>query len=70
MAVHSSVLAWGLPWIEKPGLCDSLQGHKESNMIEQLALSLHFLGNSGNNKSEDPDALVYRSLREGFICLF
>ena len=39
-------------------------------MIEQLALSLHFLGNSGNNKSEDPDALVYRSLREGFICLF
>ena len=41
MATHSSVLAWRIPWGEKPG---GLQpwGGKESDATEQLTLPLHF----------------------------
>ena len=35
MAIHSSTLAWKIPWMEEP---DSVQswGRKESDMTEQL----------------------------------
>ena len=36
MATHSSVLACRIPWIEEPGNY-SPQGHKESDVIEQLS---------------------------------
>ena len=36
MATHSSILAWRIPWTVYPS------GHKESDMTEQLSLSLHF----------------------------
>ena len=39
-ATHSSVLAWRIPWTEEPGGLQSM-GHKESDMSEQLTLSLH-----------------------------
>ena len=32
-ATHSSILAWRIPWSEKPGRLQSI-GSKESNMIE------------------------------------
>ena len=33
MAIHSSILAWRIPWTEEPGgLC--LWGHKELDMTE------------------------------------
>ena len=35
MATHSSILAWRIPWTEKPGRLQSM-GHKESDMTEQL----------------------------------
>ena len=35
MAIHSSILAWRIPWTEEP---DGLQGHKESDMTGQLTL--------------------------------
>ena len=35
MAIHWSILAWRIPWTEEP---DGLQGHKESDMTEQLTL--------------------------------
>ena len=35
MATHSSILAWGIPWTEKPGWLQSM-GPKESDMTEQL----------------------------------
>ena len=38
MAIHSSILAWEIPWTEKPG---NPQSHKESDM------TLH-LNNSNN----------------------
>ena len=33
MAIHSSILAWRIPWTEEPGRY-SLQGCKESEMTE------------------------------------
>ena len=40
MAAHSSILAWKTPWTEEPGKLQSM-GHKESDMAEQLILSLY-----------------------------
>ena len=37
LASHSSILAWRIPWTEKPG---SSGGRKELDMTEQLTLSL------------------------------
>ena len=33
MAVHSSILAWRIPWTEEPGGLKSM-GHKESDPTE------------------------------------
>ena len=38
-ASHSSILAWRIPWAEKPGGLHS-KGCKESDMTESLTLSL------------------------------
>ena len=35
MVTHSSILAWRIPWTEKPGGLQSL-GRKESDTTEQL----------------------------------
>ena len=35
MAIHSSVLAWGIPWTEDPGRLQSMWS-QESDMTEQL----------------------------------
>ena len=37
MAIHSSILAWRIPWTEEPGGL-WLQSCKESDMTEQLTL--------------------------------
>ena len=38
MATHSNILAWKIPWTEKPSrLQYSPWGHKESDMIERLS---------------------------------
>ena len=37
MATHSSILAWRVPWPGEPGGLYSPQGHKESDVTEQLA---------------------------------
>ena len=42
MAIHSSILAWEIPWTEEPGSLQSM-GHKESDMSKQLTLSLSLL---------------------------
>ena len=39
MAVHSSILAWRIPWTEEPGGLQ-LMGHKESDTTEQRTLWL------------------------------
>ena len=39
MAMHSSILAWRIPWTEEPGGLYSLWACKESNTTEQLHTS-------------------------------
>ena len=40
MAIHSSKLAWRIPWTEKPGSY-SPWGRKESDMTERLTHTLN-----------------------------
>ena len=42
MTIHSSILAWTIPWTEEPGGLHSSGGGKESDMTERL--------NNNNNK--------------------
>ena len=42
MATHSSILAWEIPWTEKPGGLQSM-GLQRVNTTEQLTLSLLLL---------------------------
>ena len=39
MATHSSILAWRIPWTEKPGELQSM-GRKEQDTTERLTLLL------------------------------
>ena len=41
MANHSSILAWKIPWMEKPGGLQSM-GSQESDTTERLHFHLHF----------------------------
>ena len=41
MAIHSSILAWKIPWTEEPGGLHSPWGRKESDMTEQLSTHTH-----------------------------
>ena len=36
VATHSSILAWRIPWTEKPGGLQSPKGHKELDTTEWL----------------------------------
>ena len=40
MTPYSSILAWKMPWAEKPGRLYSLWGCKESDTTEQLTLHI------------------------------
>ena len=37
MAIHSSNLAWRIPWTEEPGGLQGPWGHKESDATERLS---------------------------------
>ena len=41
MAIHSSILAWKMPWTEEPGRLHFM-GVTESDTTEQLSLSISF----------------------------
>ena len=51
MAIDSSIFAQKIPWTEEPGGLYGLRGCKESDMTEQLALSLHFHKRVKQNQS-------------------
>ena len=40
METHSSILAWEIPWTEKPGGLHSPWGHKKSHTTEQLKMMM------------------------------
>ena len=41
MAIHSSILAWEIPWTEEPGGLQSMES-QELGMTEQLTFTYHF----------------------------
>ena len=41
MAIHSSTIAWKIPWTEEPGRLQSI-GHNESDTTEQLHFHFFF----------------------------
>ena len=49
MAMHSSTLAWRIPWGEEPGRLQST-GHKELDTTEQLYLLSRLLGFPGGSE--------------------
>ena len=44
MATHSSILAWEIPWEEKPDWLRSPWGHEESDTIEQTCVCVMIEG--------------------------
>ena len=36
MATHSSILAWKIPWTEKPGRLQSMGSHKRQTRLSNL----------------------------------
>ena len=40
MATHSSILAWRIPWMEEPGVPESIWGRKESDTTEGLDFTM------------------------------
>ena len=52
MAIHSSTLAWQIPWTEEPGRLQSMGSHRvESDTTEQLHFhfSLSYFGEGNGN---------------------
>ena len=49
MAIHSSILAWRIPWTEEPGRLQSM-GRKESDTIKRLT---HTHRVAGSNRKEE-----------------
>ena len=43
MATHSSILAWRIPWTEKPGGRATVHGVAELDTTEQLTCSLSYM---------------------------
>ena len=53
IAIHSNILAWRMPWTEKPGGLQSL-GSQESDTTEWLT---HKEGAQGTLRDEDADVV-------------
>ena len=53
MAIHSSILAWEIPWTEEPGGLESM-GRKELDITEYTHTHTHTHTVSGAQRSEQP----------------
>ena len=60
MTIHSSILAWRIPWTEEPGRLQSM-GLQESNTTERLSTL-----SPGNASDQDPTYQDRRCKRGGF----
>ena len=40
MAIHSSILAWKIPWTEEPGGLQSMGSQRDTTEVNKLALSV------------------------------
>ena len=62
MATHSNILAWRIPWMEKPGGIQSM--HKQSDMTEQLT---HTHTHTHTHTSQAPCLLPSKEMAPTFI---
>ena len=53
MAIHSSVVAWRIPWTEEPGGLQSLGLQRVQDMTERLTLSLSWTKKQNKNKTDN-----------------
>ena len=53
MAIHSSVVAWRIPWTEEPGGLQSLGLQRVQDMTERLTLSLSWTKKQNKNKTNN-----------------
>ena len=51
MATHSSVLAWRIPWTEKPGRLQSMGSHRVGHNWSNLVVSLVYICQSQSHSS-------------------
>ena len=42
MAIHSNILAWGIPWTEEPGSPQSMGSYRVGNKWETTIFTFHF----------------------------
>ena len=63
LVIYSSSLAWRILWTEEPGMNCSSWGRKESDMTEQLTLSLS-MGNNIEVKSQSLDLYKLRFIAQ------
>ena len=68
MAVHSSILAWRLPWTEEPGGLPSVGSHRESDTTERLILSLPLLCSSSSPGPLIHTGVILPVLMAGIFC--
>ena len=62
MAIHSSTIAWKIPWTEEPGRLHSPWGRKESDTTEQLHFTIDFeaRGDHGLHVCREGDLMLFQ----------
>ena len=58
MAIHSSILAWRIPWTEEPIVGQSPWGHKQLDMSEQLK-HFHILCSSLTDERTESSKIIH-----------
>ena len=53
LATHSTILAWEIPWTEKPGTLQSTAVYRLSRAHKELDTTEHACIGSGNHQDED-----------------
>ena len=68
MATHSSIFAWRIPWMEKPGGLQSW-GRKESDMTKHAKKQLHEFRKMSRDNGEYQVFHSLSPLKQKFYCL-
>ena len=64
IVIHSSILAWRIPWTEEPGRLQSM-GHKELNTTKEAQAGIKIAGRNFNNlRYADDTTLMAESEEE------
>ena len=62
MATHSSILAWGIPWTEKPGQLQSMGLQSQTRLSGQAQHSTQHASTQAGPKTGDYNSLIKKGL--------